>query len=71
MLHLGLRLARDGGDATAFLDCRSSTGDRRRPDFLALFRGEKPGLHHFSFSVPDYSAEGGLAPGRVHGEDHM
>jgi catechol 2,3-dioxygenase-like lactoylglutathione lyase family enzyme len=48
--HLGLKLTRDGGDSSAFLNC----GER---DFLALFRGDKPGLHHFSFSVPNYSAD--------------
>lgn len=48
--HLGLRLARDGGAGSAFL----STGGR---DFLALFRGEQPGLHHFSFSIPNYDVD--------------
>jgi catechol 2,3-dioxygenase-like lactoylglutathione lyase family enzyme len=48
--HLGLKLTRDGGDGSAFLNC----GER---DFLALFRGEKPGLHHFSFSIPNYNAD--------------
>jgi catechol 2,3-dioxygenase-like lactoylglutathione lyase family enzyme len=48
--HLGLKLTRDGGEGSAFLNC----GER---DFLALFRGEKPGLHHFSFSIPNYNAD--------------
>ncbi len=50
--HLGLKLTRGGGDAdaSAFLNC----GER---DFLALFRGDKPGLHHFSFSIPNYNAD--------------
>ena len=52
--HLGLRLIRGGGggggEASAFL---SSSGT----DFLALFRGETPGLHHFSFSIPRYDAD--------------
>jgi Glyoxalase/Bleomycin resistance protein/Dioxygenase superfamily len=42
--HLGLRLTRDGGESTAFLN--TSGGD-----FLALFRADKPGLHHFSFAT--------------------
>jgi len=48
--HLGLKLTRDGGEGSAFLNC----GER---DFLALFRGDKPGLHHFSFSIPNYNAD--------------
>ena len=48
--HLGLRLVRDGGDGSAFL---TTTGT----DFLALFRGDTPGLHHFSFAVPKYDAD--------------
>jgi glutathione S-transferase fosA5 len=50
--HLGLKLTRGGGDAdgSAFLNC----GER---DFVALFRGDKPGLHHFSFSIPNYNAD--------------
>ena len=48
--HLGLRLVRGGGDqASAFLTTNGS-------DFLALFRGDPPGLHHFSFSIPRYDA---------------
>ena len=48
--HLGLKLTRDGGEGSAFVSC----GER---DFLALFRGDKPGLHHFSFSIPNYNAD--------------
>jgi catechol 2,3-dioxygenase-like lactoylglutathione lyase family enzyme len=47
--HLGLRLTRDGGEGSAFLN--TSGGD-----FLALFRADKPGLHHFSFAIPRYDA---------------
>jgi catechol-2,3-dioxygenase len=47
--HLGLKLTRDGGDDSAFLNCGS--------DFVALFRGERAGLHHFSFSIPNYDPE--------------
>ena len=48
--HLGLTLARGGGESSAFLN----TGGT---DFLALFRGDKPGLHHFSFAVPNYDPD--------------
>lgn len=48
--HLGLRMVRDGGEGSAFL---STSGT----DFLALFRGESPGLHHFSFGIPNYDAD--------------
>jgi catechol 2,3-dioxygenase-like lactoylglutathione lyase family enzyme len=48
--HLGLKLTRDGGEGSAFLNCAER-------DFLALFRGDKPGLHHFSFSIPKYDAD--------------
>jgi catechol 2,3-dioxygenase-like lactoylglutathione lyase family enzyme len=50
--HLSLRLARGGaaGDGSAFLN--TSGGD-----FLALFRADQPGLHHFSFSIPDYDPD--------------
>ncbi len=59
--HLGLRTT-SVSETSAFLDCG--------PDFLALFKGEKPGLHHYSFSIPDYSQksaaerlrEAGLTP---------
>jgi catechol 2,3-dioxygenase-like lactoylglutathione lyase family enzyme len=48
--HLGLRLTRGGGDAGSAFMSTSGT------DFLALFRGEAPGLHHFSFAIPRYDA---------------
>ena len=50
--HLGLKLTRGGGEGegSAFLNCAER-------DFLALFRGDKPGLHHFSFSIPKYDAD--------------
>jgi hypothetical protein len=47
--HLGLKVTRDGGENSAFLHCGS--------DFLALFRGERAGLHHFSFSIPNYDPD--------------
>lgn len=52
--HLGLRMSRDGGEGSAFL---STAGT----DFLALFRGNTPGLHHFSFSIPEYDADDAAA----------
>ena len=48
--HLGLKLREERGESAAFLNCAER-------DFLALFRGDKPGLHHFSFSVPNYDAD--------------
>jgi catechol 2,3-dioxygenase-like lactoylglutathione lyase family enzyme len=48
--HLGLRMVRDGGEGSAFL---STSGT----DFLALFRGDTPGLHHFSFGIPNYNVD--------------
>ena len=47
--HIGLRLQRDGG-TSCFLD----VGER---DFLAMFKSDKPGLHHYSFAIPDYNQE--------------
>ena len=46
--HLGLRVTRCGS-GTCFLQCGE--------DFLALFRGDKPGLHHYSFAIDDFSAD--------------
>jgi len=56
--HLGLEIMSDGGDRSCFLRC----GNR---DFLALFRGETSGLHHYCYSVPDYDPDG--AAERVRG----
>ena len=30
-------------------------------DFLALFRGARPGLHHFAFAIEDYRADDAVA----------
>lgn len=46
--HLGLRVTRCGS-STCFLQCGE--------DFLALFRGDAPGLHHYSFAIDDFSAD--------------
>jgi catechol 2,3-dioxygenase-like lactoylglutathione lyase family enzyme len=64
--HLGLSVMRQSGDDSCFLRCGK--------DFLALFRHEKPGLHHYCYAIRKYSpaeavkrAEaGGLDP-RRHG----
>jgi hypothetical protein len=47
--HLGLRVTSDGG-SSAFLSCRGG-------DFLALFQGGPPGLHHYSFGIPAYDQQ--------------
>ena len=44
--HLGLRTTSESS-ATVFLDCG--------PHFVALFRSSEPGLHHYSYSIADYS----------------
>lgn len=46
--HLGLRPTGRCSESSCFLDC----GD----DFLALFRGETPGLDHYAFTVEGYGA---------------
>lgn len=48
--HLGFRHVRGSGEGSAFL---TTTG----ADFLALFRSDAPGLHHFSFSIPQFNAD--------------
>lgn len=47
--HLGLRVTRESKTS-----CFLSVGER---DFLALFKAEKPGLHHYSFAIPDYDQD--------------
>ena len=46
--HLGLQVTRCGA-SSCFLQCGE--------DFLALFRGDNPGLHHYSFAIDDFSAD--------------
>ena len=46
--HLGLGVLRKG-PSNAFLSCGGN-------NFLALFRGDKPGLDHFCFTIADYGA---------------
>ncbi|RMH21281.1 MAG: hypothetical protein D6696_06145 [Acidobacteria bacterium] len=50
--HLGLAATRCSADL-CFLDC----GD----DFLALFRGPRPGLDHFSFAVEGFRPDDAVA----------
>src|SRR5688572_7345432 len=57
--HLGLRLTRGGGGGAG--DAGSAFMATSGTDFLALFRGEMPGLHHFSFSIPQYDADDAAA----------
>ena len=47
--HLGLTVT-SRSESSAFLD----TGDA---EFLALFRGGRPGLAHYCYSIRDYDAE--------------
>ena len=47
--HLGLEVTRDNGAESCFLSCGK--------DFLALFRAQDPGLHHYAFSIDDFSAD--------------
>ena len=44
--HLGLEVSSESLPSNVFLDC----GD----DFVALFRGRDPGLHHYSYRIDDY-----------------
>ena len=48
--HLGLSVTSQG-QGSAFLNI----GDRG--DFLALFRGERPGMHHYCYGIHDYNAD--------------
>lgn len=45
--HLGLTVRRDNGEHSCFLDC----GD----NFVALFRSQKPGMHHYCYSIKDFN----------------
>jgi len=46
MKHLGLTVARDGGTSNSFLNFGNN--------FVALFRGDTPGLDHYCYSVENY-----------------
>jgi catechol-2,3-dioxygenase len=46
--HLGLRVMSDGPTS-----CFLSAGD----GFLALFKADAPGMHHYSFAIPRYNQQ--------------
>ena len=46
--HLGLTIRNDGGEGSCFLNIG--------PHFLALFRAGQPGMHHYCYSVKEYTA---------------
>jgi catechol 2,3-dioxygenase-like lactoylglutathione lyase family enzyme len=48
--HLGLKVMRDGGEDNCFLG--SGEGF-----FLTLFKGDKPGLNHYCYSIRGYAAD--------------
>lgn len=47
--HLGLEVTSESA-GTCFLRCGES-------NFVALFRGDKPGLSHYCYSIPGYTVE--------------
>ena len=47
--HLGMRVIRQS-ERNSFMDC----GD---DNFVALFRGEQPGLDHYCYTIRDYSPD--------------
>jgi catechol 2,3-dioxygenase-like lactoylglutathione lyase family enzyme len=47
--HLGLRVTRESLPGSCFLQCG--------PQFVALFRGSRPGMDHYCYSVPDYDQQ--------------
>jgi catechol 2,3-dioxygenase-like lactoylglutathione lyase family enzyme len=48
--HLGLKVMRDGGEDNCFLG--SGEGF-----FLTLFKGDKPGLNHYCYSIKGYDPD--------------
>ena len=44
--HLGLKVTSDSAPRSCFLDCG--------PNFVALFRGSRAGMHHYCYSIPDF-----------------
>jgi catechol 2,3-dioxygenase-like lactoylglutathione lyase family enzyme len=48
--HLALKVIRDGGEDNCFL----GNGD---DFFLTLFKGERPGLNHYCYSIKAYDAD--------------
>jgi len=47
--HLGLRVASQSLPHNCFLDCG--------PNFVALFRGPKAGMHHYCYSITDFDQQ--------------
>jgi catechol 2,3-dioxygenase-like lactoylglutathione lyase family enzyme len=47
--HLGMTLRSDGGANSCFLNCG--------PHFLALFRADKPAMHHYCYSIEKYDPD--------------
>lgn len=47
--HLGLRVTRERLPGNCFLQCG--------PQFVALFRGSRPGMDHYCYSVPGYDQQ--------------
>ena len=48
--HLGLKVVRESGEENCFL----GGGD---DFFLTLFRGDKPGLNHYCYTIREYNAD--------------
>ncbi len=44
--HLGLTVARDGGERNCFLNCGNN--------FVALFRSDEPRMDHYCYAIKDY-----------------
>ncbi len=47
--HLGMEVSSERLPDQCFLNCG--------PDFVALFRATKPGMHHYSYAIPDYDQQ--------------
>ncbi len=47
--HLGLEVSSEWLPNQCFLNCG--------PDFVALFRSSKPGMHHYSYAISDYDQQ--------------
>ena len=48
--HLGLEVIRDGGEDNCFLGSDKTM-------LLTLFRGDKPGMNHYSYPIRDFDAD--------------
>ena len=51
--HLGMTLRRDGGEQSCFLSCGK--------DWLALFKAKEPRMHHYCYTISDYTADSAVA----------